>query len=93
MITERRPSYVRLQQNVTRRKGQCEYLRNKLLKARQEDEKANKFKELKETARVDRQEIDSLKEDGSWQLGSLTFSHLARPLKLTTNTTPPQSQH
>ena len=32
-----------------------------------------------------------LKEGGKWQLGSLTFSHLARPLKLTTNSTqPPQ---
>lgn len=31
-----------------------------------------------------------LKEDGNWKLGSLTFSHLARPLKLTSNTTPPQ---
>ena len=30
-----------------------------------------------------------LKEDGQWKLGSLTFSHLARPLKLTTNATPP----
>lgn len=31
-----------------------------------------------------------LKEDGNWKLGSLTFSHLARPLKLTTNPTQPQ---
>lgn len=31
-----------------------------------------------------------LKEDGKWKLGSLTFSHLARPLKLTTNPTQPQ---
>ena len=34
-----------------------------------------------------------LKEDGNWKLGSLTFSHLARPLKLTTNPTQPQPQH
>ena len=30
-----------------------------------------------------------LKEDGKWKLGSLTFSHLARPLKLPSATTPP----
>ncbi len=33
-----------------------------------------------------------LKEGGNWKLGSLTFSHLARPLKLAT-TTPPPPQH
>jgi hypothetical protein len=26
-----------------------------------------------------------LKEDGKWKMGSLTFSHLARPVKLTTS--------
>ncbi|MDO7885705.1 nuclear transport factor 2 family protein [Hymenobacter cheonanensis] len=32
-----------------------------------------------------------LKEDGEWKLGSLTFSHLARPLKLTGSANqPPQ---
>jgi hypothetical protein len=31
-----------------------------------------------------------LKEDGKWKLGSLTFSHLARPLKLTPSTNQPQ---
>jgi len=31
-----------------------------------------------------------LKEDGKWKLGSLTFSHLSRPLKLPGATTPPQ---
>lgn len=34
-----------------------------------------------------------LKEDGKWKLGSLTFSHLARPLKLTSTTTPAPQQH
>ena len=33
-----------------------------------------------------------LKEDGTWKLGSLTFSHLARPLKLTSNPTQPSPQ-
>lgn len=34
-----------------------------------------------------------LKEDGKWKLGSLTFSHLARPLKLAGNTTQAPQQH
>ena len=34
-----------------------------------------------------------LKEDGKWKLGSLTFSHLARPLKLAGSPSPPPPQH
>ena len=34
-----------------------------------------------------------LKENGTWKLGSLTFSHLARPLKLATNPAQPSPQH
>jgi hypothetical protein len=34
-----------------------------------------------------------IKEDGKWKMGSLTFSHLARPLKLTTSTSLSAPQH
>ncbi len=34
-----------------------------------------------------------LKEDGKWKMGSLTFSHLMRPLKLNTNNNQPPQQH
>ncbi len=33
-----------------------------------------------------------IKEDGKWKMGSLTFSHLMRPLKLNRNK-PPEQQH
>jgi len=33
-----------------------------------------------------------IKEDGKWKLGSLTFSHLMRPLKLNNNNNQPQQQ-
>ncbi|WP_421941068.1 hypothetical protein [Pedobacter sp.] len=32
-----------------------------------------------------------IKEDGKWKMGSLTFSHLSRPLKLK-NTNPEQKE-
>lgn len=31
-----------------------------------------------------------IKEDGKWKMGSLTFSHLVRPVKLNKNNQPPQ---
>ncbi|NML65986.1 nuclear transport factor 2 family protein [Hymenobacter sp. RP-2-7] len=31
-----------------------------------------------------------VKENGKWKMGSLTFSHLARPVKLAANSQPPQ---
>jgi hypothetical protein len=34
-----------------------------------------------------------IKEDGKWKMGSLTFSHLSRPLKLKNNNNQPQQQH
>lgn len=34
-----------------------------------------------------------IREDGKWKMGSLTFSHLARPLKLTAPTSQPPAQH
>lgn len=34
-----------------------------------------------------------IKEAGKWKMGSLTFSHLARPLKLTANGSQPPPQH
>lgn len=34
-----------------------------------------------------------IKEDGKWKMGSLTFSHLSRPLKLKVNNPEPQEQH
>ncbi len=34
-----------------------------------------------------------IKEDGKWKMGSLTFSHLMRPLKLKTNNNQPEPQH
>ena len=34
-----------------------------------------------------------IKEDGKWKMGSLTFSHLLRPLKLNKNSNQPQQQH
>ena len=33
-----------------------------------------------------------LKEDGKWKMGSLTFSHLLRPVKLNKNNNPPPQQ-
>ena len=34
-----------------------------------------------------------IKEDGKWKMGSLTFSHLLRPVKLNKNNNQPQQQH
>ena len=34
-----------------------------------------------------------IKEDGKWKMGSLTFSHLSRRLKLNNNDNQPQRQH
>jgi uncharacterized protein DUF4440 len=34
-----------------------------------------------------------IKEDGKWKMGSLTFSHLSRPLKLNKNNNQPQQQN
>ncbi len=34
-----------------------------------------------------------IKEDGKWKMGSLTFSHLMRPLKLNINNNQSQQQH
>ena len=33
-----------------------------------------------------------IKEDGKWKMGSLTFSHLLRPVKLNKNNNPPPQQ-
>jgi hypothetical protein len=34
-----------------------------------------------------------IKEDGKWKMGSLTFSHLLRPVKLNNDNKQPQRQH
>lgn len=34
-----------------------------------------------------------IRENGRWKMGSLTFSHLRRPVKLDTGNTQPQPQH
>jgi hypothetical protein len=34
-----------------------------------------------------------IKEDGKWKMGSLTFSHLMRPVKLNHDNIQPQQQH